>query len=108
MLSGDGRDARRTVAEHAIEVASGLAVLVLRLVIALGGIARAPAHIGARLCHRQHFHNAVNGPETGDFSREMLAGDALRRDQHEIADEVLPRKRLLRGGDLAKWPGRGK
>ena len=74
LLSGDGRDARRSVAEHAIEVASGLAVLVLRLVIALGGIARAPAHIGARLCHRHHFHNAVNGPETGDVSRVMLAG----------------------------------
>ena len=35
-----------------------------------------------------------------------LAGDALRRYQHKIVNEVFLRKRLLRGGNLAKRPSR--
>ena len=38
----------------------------------------------------------------------MLAGDALRRDQHKIANEVLLCEGLLRGGNLAKRLGRSK
>ena len=44
----------------------------------------------------------------GILACAMLASDPLRRDQHEIANKVHLRKRLLCGGNLAKWPDRGK
>ena len=38
----------------------------------------------------------------------MLVGDALRQDQHKIANKILPREHLLRGGNFTNWQGRGK
>ena len=35
-------------------------------------------------------------------------GNVFRLDHHKIANEILPLKRLKRGGDLAEWRGRSK
>ena len=44
----------------------------------------------------------------GGCQRGMFTGGFLRRDRHEIANDVVLCEGLLRGGDLAKRPGRTK